>query len=77
MCFYLLHFRFVTYLSAVCDDALEGKKLLNAAINVLFSMAVSSESENNVIDNLHYQTDDKPYLLWSTLYIQELTTVCN
>ncbi|KAH6807984.1 Rab escort protein [Perilla frutescens var. frutescens] len=65
---------FVSYLSTVCDNAVEGKKLLNATINALFSMAVSSESENNGIDNLCEHTEEKPYLLWSTVYIQELTT---
>ncbi|XP_041995229.1 rab escort protein 1-like [Salvia splendens] len=64
---------FVTYLSAVCDDAVEGKKLLNAAINALFSMAVSSSPENNGIDNLCEHTEEKPCLLWSALYIQDLT----
>ncbi|XP_057809376.1 rab escort protein 1-like [Salvia miltiorrhiza] len=64
---------FVTYLSAVCDDAVEGKKLLNAAINALFSMAVSSSSKNNEIDNLSEHTEEKPCLLWSALYIQDLT----
>lgn len=76
MLHYPLYFRFVTYLSAICDNAVEGKKLLNAAINALFSMPVSEESENNGIDNLRQHTEEKPCLLWSTLYIQELTTVC-
>ncbi|XP_047961963.1 rab escort protein 1-like [Salvia hispanica] len=66
---------YVTYLSAVCDDAVEGKKLLNAAINALFSMALSSSSENNERDNLCEHTEEKPCLLWSALYIQDLTKV--
>ncbi|KAL8466848.1 hypothetical protein ACS0TY_035786 [Phlomoides rotata] len=37
---------FVTYLLAVCDNAVEGKKLQNAAINALFSMPVSGESND-------------------------------
>ena len=65
----------MTYLSAVCDDAVEGKKLLNAAINALFSMALSSSSENNERDNLCEHTEEKPCLLWSALYIQDLTKV--
>ncbi|KAL1566665.1 rab escort protein 1-like [Salvia divinorum] len=64
---------FVTYLSAVCDDSVEGKKLLNAAINALFHIAVSSSSENNEIDNLREHAEEKPCLLWSALYIQDLT----
>ncbi|KAL8512575.1 hypothetical protein ACS0TY_018896 [Phlomoides rotata] len=63
---------FVTYLSAICDNAVEGKKLLNAAVNALFSMPVSGES-NDGTDVLHEHTEEKPCLLWSALYIQELT----
>ncbi|KAG6385857.1 hypothetical protein SASPL_154740 [Salvia splendens] len=69
----LPNFRFVTYLSAVCDEAVEGKKLLNAAVNALFHIAVSSSPENNEIDNLREHTEEKPCLLWSALYIQDLT----
>lgn len=72
---YLLYFRFVTYLSAICDNAAEGKKLLNTAINALFSMPVPGES-NGGTDVLHEHTEEKPCLLWSALYIQELTVVC-
>ncbi|KAI3466224.1 hypothetical protein Pfo_022887 [Paulownia fortunei] len=65
---------FVTYLSALCDNAVEGKKLLNAAINALFSMPISGNSEHSGTDTLCEHTEGKPCLLWSALYIQELTT---
>lgn len=71
----LLSFRFVSYLSTVCDNAVEGKKLLNAALNALFCKAVSSSSENSGVDDLCERTEGKPCLLWSALYIQDLTTV--
>ncbi|XP_019172369.1 PREDICTED: rab escort protein 1 isoform X3 [Ipomoea nil] len=62
---------FVTYLSVICDDVVQGKKLLEAAINALFSIPVSGVSENNSADNPNSNT--KPDLLWSALYVQELT----
>ncbi|EYU23207.1 hypothetical protein ABFS82_03G020400 [Erythranthe guttata] len=65
---------FVTYLSAMCDDNVQGKKLLNAAINALFSVPISGNSENSGASNLSEHAEEKPCLLWSTLYIQELTT---
>ncbi|KAK4490461.1 hypothetical protein RD792_001138 [Penstemon davidsonii] len=64
---------FVTYLSAMCDNAVEGKKLLDAAISALFSLPICGNSENNGIEKLSENTDSKPILLWSALYIQELT----
>ncbi|KAK4490462.1 hypothetical protein RD792_001139 [Penstemon davidsonii] len=64
---------FVTYLSAMCDNAVEGKKLLDAAISALFSLPICGNSENNGIEKLSEHTDSKPILLWSALYIQELT----
>lgn len=63
---------FVTYLSAICNNAVEGKKLLNAAINALFSMPASGES-NDETHVLQEHTEEKPCLLWSALYIQQLT----
>ncbi|KAL7154766.1 hypothetical protein ABFS83_03G024600 [Erythranthe nasuta] len=65
---------FVTYLSAMCDDDVQGKKLLNAAINALFSLPISGNSENSGASNLSEHAEEKPCLLWSTLYIQKLTT---
>lgn len=63
----------MTYLSVICDDAVQGKKLLEAAINALFSIPVSGVSENNSADNPNSNT--KPDLLWSALYVQELIKV--
>ncbi|GAB2282492.1 hypothetical protein Dimus_017035 [Dionaea muscipula] len=69
---------YVLYLSACCGDAYEGKKLLNAVIDVLFT---SGSTEDNFSgdpeDSSSAQTKDmevgKPTLLWSVLYIQEVT----
>ncbi|KAK6125504.1 hypothetical protein DH2020_040738 [Rehmannia glutinosa] len=43
---------FVTYLSAICDTAVEGKKLLNAAMNALFCIPISGNSGNSGTENL-------------------------
>ncbi|KAL8246838.1 hypothetical protein R6Q59_008054 [Mikania micrantha] len=62
---------FVFYISVVCDDALEGKKSLHAAIDNLFSRHTSSPTDSGSTD----QTESakvKPTLLWSALYIQDL-----
>lgn len=63
---------FVSYLSALCEEADEGKKSLNAAINALFSVRISRSTENKSTD-LSEDIEGKPSLLWSALYIQELT----
>ncbi|OAY60989.1 rab escort protein 1 [Manihot esculenta] len=64
---------FVLYLSALCDNAHQGKKLLNAAINSLFTCPDPVTRENSSVDRIE-NTELKPTLLWSALYIQELTT---
>lgn len=69
-------FRFLTYLSAICEDDVQGKKLLHAAINVLFHIPVSGGSGNNNFAEDQSETGDaKPALLWSVLYTQELAKV--
>ncbi|XP_073121850.1 rab escort protein 1 isoform X1 [Henckelia pumila] len=64
---------FVTYLSAMSVDAVEGKKLLDAAINALFSIPLPGNSESSGIDNSSENIEVKPSLLWSALYMQERT----
>ncbi|CAI9758004.1 unnamed protein product [Fraxinus pennsylvanica] len=64
---------FVTYLSAPCDNAVEGKKLLHSAINALFSVSISGKSEKSNKGDHSENTEVKPSLLWSALYLQELT----
>ncbi|KAM3285622.1 rab escort protein 1 isoform X1 [Capsicum chacoense] len=64
---------FLTYLSAICEDDDQGKKLLHAAINVLFQAPVSgSSANNNSAENQSETGDARPALLWSVLYTQEL-----
>jgi hypothetical protein len=64
----------VLYLSALCDDAIQGKRLLNAAMNALltFPDPVNSENSSTVQSET---TEEKPTVIWSGLYMQEISTV--
>ncbi|KAL9356810.1 hypothetical protein Peur_050063 [Populus x canadensis] len=57
---------------ALCDDANQGKRLLNAAMNALLTVpnSVNSESSSTV---QHENIEEKPTVLWRELYIQEIT----
>lgn len=64
------------YLSALCDEASQGKKTLHQAINALISPDDSGISESTPASTV--QTENAradPLLLWRALYIQELTAV--
>lgn len=63
---------FVLYFSTLCDDANQGKKLLLSAMTALFTLPISGEPENHIL--VQSDTEVKPSLLWSALYIQDLTT---
>ncbi|KAK9284815.1 hypothetical protein L1049_023992 [Liquidambar formosana] len=63
---------FVLYLSALCDDADQGKKLLHAAMNALFTPDVSGNPENSSSVQCENTEEVKSTLLWSALYMQEL-----
>ncbi|THF97143.1 hypothetical protein TEA_025547 [Camellia sinensis var. sinensis] len=68
------HFqRYVLYLSTLCDDAIQGKKSLHAAVNAIFSVPISGTPENSNTDESE-NAEVKPTLLWSALYIQEMAT---
>lgn len=72
---WLFFFRFVLYFSALCNDAKEGKNLLRAAINDFLKLPGSEITESgSPVQGENAEV--KPTLLWSALYIQELTTVC-
>ncbi|KAL3527294.1 hypothetical protein ACH5RR_011950 [Cinchona calisaya] len=59
----------------MCEDDVQGKKLLNEAISTLFSLPVSGNSDKNSTDHQceNIVTKVKPTLLWSAVYVQELT----
>lgn len=71
-------YRSVVYLSTVCEDVVGGKKSLIAAIDALFSIPVTGNSNENSKDPLSENAvvRVKPTLLWNILYIQELTMDC-
>ncbi|KAJ8774696.1 hypothetical protein K2173_017142 [Erythroxylum novogranatense] len=64
---------FVLYFSTLCDDANQGKKLINAAISAVVSFpdSISPDSSSKVT----YETigEGKTMLIWSASYIQEQT----
>ncbi|PON33032.1 Rab protein geranylgeranyltransferase component A [Parasponia andersonii] len=64
---------FILYFSALCDDAKQGKNLLRAAMNALLKIPVSENAESSS-EVQNENADEKPTLLWSAMYIQELTT---
>ncbi|KAI9194501.1 hypothetical protein LWI28_006592 [Acer negundo] len=64
---------FVLYFSALCDEVNQGKKLLHTALNALLKLLVSGNAENSSTVQSEDTEHVKPTLLWSALYIQELT----
>lgn len=63
---------FVLYLSTLCNDATQGKELLQAAIKSLFTLPVSGNPENSSSVHSENMEEVKPTLLWSALYTQDL-----
>lgn len=62
------------YFSALCDDAEQGKRLLHVAMNALLTLPVSGNLESgSTVQSVDAEL--KPTLLWSMLYIQEITMV--
>ncbi|TYG62206.1 hypothetical protein ES288_D07G209800v1 [Gossypium darwinii] len=83
---------FVLYISALCNDDDQGKKLIHAVMNTLLTVPLDSESnaavQSETAENGSAVQDEtsesssggpsdsgeeKPTLLWSALYSQELT----
>ncbi|KAM6570665.1 hypothetical protein CsatB_018650 [Cannabis sativa] len=64
---------FILYFSALCDDAKQGKDMLRAAMNALLKIPVSEISEKSS-EVQNQDAEVKPTLLWSAMYIHELTT---
>ncbi|XP_021911495.1 rab escort protein 1 [Carica papaya] len=64
---------YILYLSALCDDDIQGTKLLDAAMNTLLKLPVSADPESSSSAQNDDEKVEKPILLWRALYIQELT----
>ncbi|KAK7252634.1 hypothetical protein RIF29_36721 [Crotalaria pallida] len=63
---------FVLYFSTLCNEADEGKKLVQAAINAYLTLPVTGNSESiPIVQN--DSEDTKPSVLWSAFYIQNVT----
>ncbi|KAI3933891.1 hypothetical protein MKX01_028217 [Papaver californicum] len=63
---------FVLYLSTLCDDVIQGKKSLRAAMNVLVAPPLSENPEDTSSLQSDNVGDAKPTLLWNATFIQEL-----
>ncbi|XP_031386069.1 rab escort protein 1 isoform X2 [Punica granatum] len=61
---------FVLYLSALCNDATQGKKLLNTAISAI---EVSQISERNAGVKNEDAEVEPPFIIWKAIFIQELS----
>lgn len=68
--------RFVLYFSALCDEVNHGKKLLHAALSALQKLLVTGTAGNSSTAQSEDMEEAKPTLLWSALYIQDLSLVC-
>lgn len=60
------------YLSALCNDASQGKTLLDTVINAI---EVSQMAERNAGTENEDTEVDKLFILWKATYIQELSVV--
>lgn len=65
--------RFVIYISTLCGNANQGKETLRAAIAAIMSLIVR-ERPDDIDQNINADDKDSA-LLWSALYIQELSMV--
>lgn len=64
------------YLSTPCDDVVLGKEYVRAAMNALFLIQNSDISEGGMSTNDEgREGETRPTLLWSSVYVQELTQV--
>ncbi|KAF5738092.1 rab proteins geranylgeranyltransferase component A [Tripterygium wilfordii] len=68
---------FVLYLSTLCDKGNQWKELLRSAINTLLTIPDpgNPDSSSLVECEKSHNKEVQPTLLWSALYVQELSTV--
>ena len=65
----------MAYLSTPCTDASAGKQSIRKAIDALFSPQDSDGSEGHLETTSDSTDDVKPTLIWSCVYVQEITQV--
>nr|TKW12584.1 hypothetical protein SEVIR_5G045801v2 [Setaria viridis] len=66
---------FMAYLSTLCTDASTGKQCIKKAIDALFSpQPQDSDGFEGHLESTSESTDHmKPTLIWSCVYVQEIT----
>lgn len=75
--FVVLLCRSILYLSTICDDDAQGKVSLHTAIKALLTCSTSESHERTTSIQKETVEEAPPILLWSALYIQQLTKVCS
>ncbi|KAF6147510.1 hypothetical protein GIB67_014649 [Kingdonia uniflora] len=66
---------FVLYLSTMCNAGAQGKESLHAALNALGHL-LSRNYESSATMEIGCVKEARSTLLWSAMYVQELTKVC-
>ncbi|KAK9110216.1 hypothetical protein Sjap_018276 [Stephania japonica] len=66
---------FVLYLSTICEDASRGKESLHAAMKTLLTHPSERDESTVTKQNVDTEEKTKPTLLWSAMYVQELTEI--
>lgn len=65
----------MAYLSTPCTDASTGKHCIKKAMDALFSPLDSDGSQGQLATTSGSTGDVKPTLIWSCVYVQEITQV--
>jgi hypothetical protein len=65
----------MSYLSTPCTDVSVGKQCIKKAIDALYSPQASDGSEDHLETASESTEDVKPTLIWSCVYVQEITQV--
>ncbi|MCL7037216.1 hypothetical protein MKW94_021121 [Papaver nudicaule] len=68
---------FVLYLSTLCENVVQGKKLLQAAVNALVAPPLSENPTATSSTQSENVGDAKPTLLWKATFIQELEKIAS
>ncbi|KAJ3694704.1 hypothetical protein LUZ60_000081 [Juncus effusus] len=63
---------FVVHLSTLCENPILGKEIIKSAINALFINNTNSSENANIQEPTNNETETKPTLLWSAVFIQEI-----
>jgi Rab proteins geranylgeranyltransferase component A len=67
--------RFMVYLSTLCADASTGKQFIKKAVDALFTPQAPDSLEGHLETTSENNEDLKPTVIWSCVYVQEITEV--